>query len=146
MSFSVIQALLAFLLVLVAIPAALAVVRRSRHLGAGRASVIRLTGGLALGPRERIAVVEVGGRWLVVGVTGQSINLLATFDEPPGALPGTAEAPAGPTSAPIGPASGPATSADGRASAPARADGSGLMPVARAFARVLAQARERQGR
>jgi flagellar protein FliO/FliZ len=125
MSFSVIQALLAFLLVLVAIPAALAVVRRSRHLGAGRASVIRLTGGLALGPRERIAVVEVGGRWLVVGVTGQSINLLATFDEPPGALPGTAEAPAGP---------------------PARADDSGRMPVARAFARVLAQARERQGR
>ncbi|MET0507212.1 MAG: flagellar biosynthetic protein FliO [Burkholderiaceae bacterium] len=86
MSSSIIQALLAFGAVVAAIPLALALIRRSRNLGAGRRRIIQLAGGLSLGPRERIAVVEVGGRWLVVGVTGASINLLATLDEPPADL------------------------------------------------------------
>jgi flagellar protein FliO/FliZ len=32
---------------------------------------------IALGPRERIALVKVGARHLVVGITGQHINTLA---------------------------------------------------------------------
>jgi flagellar protein FliO/FliZ len=32
---------------------------------------------IALGPRERIALVKVGARYLVVGITGQHINTLA---------------------------------------------------------------------
>lgn len=32
---------------------------------------------IALGPRERIALVQVGARYLVVGITGQHINTLA---------------------------------------------------------------------
>ncbi len=122
MSLSVVQALLAFLLVLVAIPFALAALRRTRHFGVGRRPVIRLTGGLALGPRERIAVVEVGGRWLVLGVTGQSIQLLTTLDEPPAEI--------GDAQGDVGPAGG--------AEAGGAAKG--------AFARVLAQARLRHGR
>jgi len=39
-----------------------------------------LVGGLTLGPRERIAVVEAQGRRWMVGVTGQSITMLAELD------------------------------------------------------------------
>ena len=42
--------------------------------------VCRPVGGLTLGPRERIAVVEAQGRRWLVGVTGQSISLLAELD------------------------------------------------------------------
>ena len=81
------QALLAFLLIVIAIPVALVMLRRFRMFHPAGGQVIRLSGGIALGPRERIAVVEVGGRWLVVGITAQSINLLATLDSPPAGLP-----------------------------------------------------------
>ena len=88
MSASLSQALLAFLLIVVAIPVALVMLRRFRMFHPGSRQVLRLTGGISLGPRERIAVVEVGGRWLVVGITGQSINLLTTFDSAPAELTG----------------------------------------------------------
>jgi flagellar protein FliO/FliZ len=32
---------------------------------------------IALGPRERLALVKIGARYLVVGITGQQINTLA---------------------------------------------------------------------
>ena len=83
MTASLSQALLAFLLIVIAIPVALVSLRRFRLFHPGAGQVIRLTGGVSLGPRERIAVVEVGGRWLVLGVTSQSINLLSTLDSAP---------------------------------------------------------------
>jgi flagellar protein FliO/FliZ len=43
----------------------------------------------ALGTRERIVVVEMGERWLVLGVTANSINLLA--EQPKGELPAMAQ-------------------------------------------------------
>lgn len=86
MSSSLVQALLAFLLIVIAIPVALVTLRRVRMFNPASRQVMRLAGGIALGPRERIAVVEVGGRWLVVGVTGQSINLLTTLDSAPADL------------------------------------------------------------
>ena len=86
MSSSLVQALLAFLLIVIAIPVALVTLRRVRLFNPASRQVMRLAGGIALGPRERIAVVEVGGRWLVVGVTGQSINLLTTLDSAPADL------------------------------------------------------------
>lgn len=87
-----VQALLAFLLVVVAIPVVLVMLRRSRMLGPGGRQIMRLAGGLVLGPRERIAVVEVSGRWLVVGISGQQINLLTTLDSAPEELPSLASA------------------------------------------------------
>ena len=58
-------------------------VRRARPgLGywAGRdCSVLR---SLALGPRERLMVVRVGARHLVVGVGGGAVSLLCELDEP----------------------------------------------------------------
>ena len=46
---------------------------------------------LALGARERVVVVEVGGRWLVLGVAPGSVRALA--DLPPGEIAPPAAAP-----------------------------------------------------
>jgi flagellar protein FliO/FliZ len=37
---------------------------------------------IALGPRERLALVQVGSRYLVVGVTPSGISAVAELDEP----------------------------------------------------------------
>lgn len=44
--------------------------------GSGQQGVIRQVGGLHLGPRERVVVLEVAGRWLVVGVHGGQMTAL----------------------------------------------------------------------
>jgi flagellar protein FliO/FliZ len=52
-----------------------------------RGSIGRQTGPLqlrhviALGPRERLALVKVGSRYLVVGVTAASISTVAEFTD-----------------------------------------------------------------
>lgn len=82
------NALLAFVAVIVLIPLALAVLRRTQRFGGAHRGMVQLVGGMSLGPRERIAVVEVGGKWLVLGVTAQSVNVLTTLDSAPvGAMP-----------------------------------------------------------
>ena len=40
---------------------------------------LRLRDSLALGPRQRITLVDVAGQTLVLGVTPESINLLTQF-------------------------------------------------------------------
>lgn len=132
MSASLVQALLAFLLIVVAIPVALLTLRRVRHFNPASRHVMRLTGGIALGPRERVAVVEVAGRWLVVGVTAQSVNLLTTLDSPPEAL--TPLRQPAPTAEPGHDPAGPAgLAAQGRVGLPTSA-----------FARLLGAMRQRE--
>lgn len=46
---------------------------------AGGSAHVRLVGGLSLGGRERIVVVEVGDQWIVVGASPGRINALATM-------------------------------------------------------------------
>jgi flagellar protein FliO/FliZ len=48
---------------------------------------MRVVAQLALGPRERLVVVEAGERWLLLGVTAASINRVGTL--PKGELPAT---------------------------------------------------------
>lgn len=49
-------------------------------IGASRdCSIVR---SLALGPRERLLVVRVGARYLVIGVGSASVSLLCELDEP----------------------------------------------------------------
>jgi flagellar protein FliO/FliZ len=43
---------------------------------------LRLVGRLPLGPKRGLALVEVAGRVLVVGLSEQNISLLATIDDP----------------------------------------------------------------
>ena len=41
------------------------------------AGAIKVIGGVAVGQRERVVVVEVGGTWLVVGVAPGQVRALA---------------------------------------------------------------------
>ncbi len=52
-----------------------AVARLGRLRPASNATV-RVVAAASVGPRERVAVVEVGGQWLVLGVAPGSVNLL----------------------------------------------------------------------
>ncbi len=80
---SVLPSLLAFIAVIALIPVALAVLKRAQRIRPNRQGPLNMVAGLPVGPRERIAIVETGGRWLVIGITAQSISLLTTLDQAP---------------------------------------------------------------
>lgn len=44
-------------------------------------SHIKLVANMPLGTRERIALIEVGGKQMLLGITAQQINHLHTFDD-----------------------------------------------------------------
>lgn len=48
-----------------------------QRLGGGH--VVKVVSSTSVGQRERVVVVEVGGQWLVLGVTPQHINALHTL-------------------------------------------------------------------
>jgi flagellar protein FliO/FliZ len=95
MTVSILPSLLAFVAVIAMIPLALWLMKRGQALRPRASGPLAVIAGLSMGPRERIAVVQAGDRYLVVGVTAQTINVLATLDtwpgqdvEAPGAAPG----------------------------------------------------------
>lgn len=57
-------------------------VKRMGGLPAAGGGAIKIVSVLSVGTRERIALVEVGGKQLLLGVTAQQITTLHTFDEP----------------------------------------------------------------
>ena len=98
---SIWSSLAVFVLILAAIPLSAWLLRRSQGLRSG-AAALNVHCAVAVGTRERIAIVRADRKWLVVGVTSQSISLLAELDEAPaelqaGSWPGGIPA-AGPTS------------------------------------------------
>nr|WP_258002381.1 flagellar biosynthetic protein FliO [Burkholderia sp. WAC0059] len=71
----------------------------ARRLGlqpAQRGGLVRTIGGASLGGKERVAVVEVGDTWLVLGAAPGNVRLLHTM--PAGELPGGAGTPSSPDS------------------------------------------------
>ncbi|MBS1186280.1 MAG: fliO [Burkholderiaceae bacterium] len=58
-------------------------------------AVVKVIGGIAVGSRERIMVVEVADQWIVVGITSSQINTLSTMPKqelpppPEGGIPGS---------------------------------------------------------
>lgn len=95
-----------FIVIVVMIPMVLWLIKRSSlggHLGAGQAvAPMRLVSSLVLAQGQRIVTVEVGEgderRWLVLGVTQQSITTLHTLTASP-LPPATAAAAAKPADA-----------------------------------------------
>lgn len=95
-----------FVVIVVMIPMVLWLIKRSAlggHLGAGQAyAPMRLVSSLVLAPGQRIVTVEIGEgeerRWLVLGVTQQSITTLHTLTASP-PPPATAATVAKPTDA-----------------------------------------------
>jgi flagellar protein FliO/FliZ len=57
-------------------------VRRMRPGGGGNGRDLTVVRSLALGPRERLLVVQVGPRHLVIGVGSASVSLLCELQEP----------------------------------------------------------------
>ena len=47
--------------------------------GTGGANVARVVGGVNVGNRERVLVVEVADQWIVVGVAPGRVNALSTM-------------------------------------------------------------------
>jgi flagellar protein FliO/FliZ len=92
-SFGVMRMVLALLLVLAAVYAAAALLRRLRVQGPAGATELQVISQVALGARERAVLLRAGSQQLLVGVAPGSVRLLCTLAEPvaaPGGEPATA--------------------------------------------------------
>lgn len=77
---SVWPAISAFVLVIALIPVVLWVLKRVQAGSPRRPRLVTLAGGVNLGPRERVVVVEAQGRRWLLGVTAQAITPIAELD------------------------------------------------------------------
>ncbi|UVW27895.1 flagellar biosynthetic protein FliO [Massilia sp. H6] len=82
---SLLQTILALVLVLALLLGLAWVMKRFGPRGMGTSANLRLVGALNIGGRERIMVVEVGNQWIVVGASPGRVNALATMPRQEGA-------------------------------------------------------------
>jgi flagellar protein FliO/FliZ len=54
--------------------------KRTKGKTLSRTSVARVVGGVALGARERVVVVEIASRWIVVGLSSGHMSALANLE------------------------------------------------------------------
>lgn len=91
------QGLLGLAVVLAALMGFFWLLRRFSPGQAGAQGVVKVVGGVMLGPRERLVVVEVGETWLFLGVGGGQVTRLHEMPRPAGQPPATGTLPgAGP--------------------------------------------------
>ena len=76
-------ALAVVLAILIALPWLYRKVFGRRVLGG---SIAKIIGGVSLGTRERLFVIEVGSRWIVVGVAPGRVSALANIEPSPALL------------------------------------------------------------
>jgi flagellar protein FliO/FliZ len=79
---NLIQTTLGLLLVLLVIGAAAWGVKRFGHFQAGAQGRMKVVGGLSLGTRERVVLLQVGEQQLLVGVAPGTIQTLHVLAEP----------------------------------------------------------------
>jgi flagellar protein FliO/FliZ len=82
---SLVQALLGLLVVLALLYGFFWVLRRYGPAQTGAQGVVKVVGGVMLGPRERLVVVEVQDTWLLLGVAAGHVSTLHTLPKPEGA-------------------------------------------------------------
>lgn len=58
------------------------IVRRMSGMSGGNTRAIKVVSVMPMGTRERIALIEVGGKQILIGVTPSAIRTLHVFDEP----------------------------------------------------------------
>ncbi len=68
--------IIGMLLILAVIAATAWLLKRISPRTYGLSSILRVVGGVAVGQRERVVIVEVGSTWLVVGVAPGSVTAL----------------------------------------------------------------------
>ncbi len=96
---SLLQVLVALGVVLAAILGAAWLLRRFGPTQMGPGGAMRVLGGVMVGPRERLVLVEVGETWLIVGVAPGHVSAVHSLPRPPEAERLIAAAPAAPFSA-----------------------------------------------
>lgn len=80
---TLLQTVLAMAVVIGIIFALAWLVRRANPMAlVGNPASLRVVSGVMVGQRERVVIIEVQGKWLVLGVAAQSVNLLCTLDRP----------------------------------------------------------------
>jgi len=90
---SVAPVLLALLVVLGTLAAVAWVARRAGLGSRAGASAMKIVGQVALGPRERVVILEVGERWWLLGVGAGGVRRLGTMDRASPPPPSPADAP-----------------------------------------------------
>ena len=55
---------------------------RSKFIGGGNSDAINIVASRALGTKERLIVVEIAGKQLLVGMTANQVQTLHVFDAP----------------------------------------------------------------
>lgn len=78
------QVLLGLAVVLAAVWATAWLLRRFAPGQLAAGGVLRVVGGVMVGPKERVVVVEAGENWLLLGVTSNQVNLLHSMPRPEG--------------------------------------------------------------
>jgi flagellar protein FliO/FliZ len=78
---SLVQSLVGLLIVLALIAGAAWVLKRFAAQPGGASGAVRVIAGAAVGQRERVVLVEVGGTWLVLGVAPGQVRALHTMQK-----------------------------------------------------------------
>lgn len=95
---SIVQLVLGLAVVIALLFASLWLLKRISAPRGEAAGLIRVIAGTAVGPRERVVILEVGSTWMVLGVAPGQVSALAEIPRinlaaqastpPPGNLPG----------------------------------------------------------
>jgi flagellar protein FliO/FliZ len=88
---ALLQGLLGLVMVLAALAAFFWFLRKFSPGQTAAQGSVKVVGGVMLGPRERLVVVEVGETWLLLGVGGGQVSTLHTLPRPEGYTPITQE-------------------------------------------------------
>lgn len=88
---SVMQIIFSLILVLAAVAVVAWMMKRINMPQHGAASLLKVLSGVAVGPRERVVLMEVNDTWLIVGVAPGQVRTLHTM--PKGTLPSGANNP-----------------------------------------------------
>lgn len=78
------QVLLGLGLVLAAVAGSAWLLKRFSPGQIGAGGAVKVIGGVALGPKERLVLVEIGETWLVLGVAPGQVNTLHALAKPEG--------------------------------------------------------------
>ena len=77
-----IQVSLSLMVVLAVIYAVAWIIKRNRGVQGLTGMPMKTLAVLPMGVKEKIVLIEVGGKQILLGMTAHNINALATFDEP----------------------------------------------------------------
>lgn len=83
---TMLQVVLALALVMAAIGVAAWAMRRYMPAARGVGGMMKVVGGVMVGPKERVVIVELGDTWLVLGVTPNQVNTLHSLPRPAGGV------------------------------------------------------------